>query len=284
VTAQGASAGTATITVSSPATTNYTAASATYSLTVNPKTNALNPLSYIDTGYLSGTIGSNTPIATGADGILGLYPGGSSSINVTDYNNAKSGYHMPTSDEWLGIIGTAAPNNLFTNTGNASQAVAIGSSTGLMNLTDFSYWDPSTVGTGVAYAVRFIGTDNCSVWKYEWINSTPNNQMTISSALIDYIGSQAAALTWLAANKTSLSWDITRTYSSTGYCNLSGTTMYDTSNAIHIITASPPPAGSNQNYRVGFGYNTSGSVGYTGSVYQFDLPQVMGYAVILFRD
>ena len=218
VTSQGATAGTATVTVSSTATTNYNAASATFTLTVNAKTASLNPLSNIaGTNISSSNDGAATSTATGPDG-SGLYNFSQLSAIAT----ANPGYHVPSSAEWFGIIPadwTSGYQSIYSFSGNRMiNGVEICSSGGVCTtLNDVSNWDNSG-GTSEVYAVRFVGTDYCSVWKYSYTGTS----LVISSEPIDYIANQSGAATWLAANKGSLSFSgstaKTINLSANGYC------------------------------------------------------------------
>lgn len=40
-------------------------------------------------------------------------------------------------------------------------------------ITDNSYWNAYSTGTDVRYAIRFLGTDYCSVWKYQTKDNGP---------------------------------------------------------------------------------------------------------------
>lgn len=51
-----------------------------------------------------------------------------------------------------------------------------------------SYWSAYTANSDVRYAIRFLGTPYCSVWKYQMLNgSTTNARLIISAKLIDKI-------------------------------------------------------------------------------------------------
>ena len=204
VTAQGASAGTATITVSSPATTNYTAASATYSLTVNAKTASMNPLSYVESTNISGSYGGASVYHSDATyGDKYQF----SQISTISTQAATENKHVPTQAEWLGIVpalwnttagaGQATLPNYATGS-SQSVSVAIGDGTGsTTTITDNSTWRNDWSSNTTMYAVRFIGTDHCSLWKYQYVSGTG---LTVSSMLIDYIATQADAATWLASH------------------------------------------------------------------------------------
>ncbi|MBQ4387146.1 MAG: hypothetical protein II822_06055, partial [Prevotella sp.] len=53
------------------------------------------------------------------------------------------------------------------------------------------------------HAIRFLGTDYCSAWKWEWSGST----LTISATLIGSVAnSESAASAWYSSNWSSLTW------------------------------------------------------------------------------
>ena len=189
VTAQGSTSGTATITVSSAASANYNAASATYTLTVNAKTASMNPLYYVDTQNVSSSYG-----AVGVTPYCAQGTGSNSYGDLYTYSQLSSisvnGYHVPTQAEWLGIVpalwnttagaGQATLPN-YTTGSNPTVSVAVGGSTGTVK--DKSVWYNDWPSNKTMYAVRFIGTDTCSLWKYQYVSGTG---LTVSSMLIDY--------------------------------------------------------------------------------------------------
>lgn len=69
-----------------------------------------------------------------------------------------------------------------------------------------SYWSSYTSGSRVRYAIRFLGTPYCSVWKYEVLDygeSNTNARLVISSRLIDQINPDETAK--LSAMMTTIS-------------------------------------------------------------------------------
>ena len=227
VTAQGASAGTATITVSSAASPNYNAASATYSLTVNAKTASMNPLSYVESTNISGTYGGAA--VRNSDATYGdLYQ--YSQISTINTQAATESKHVPTSAEWFGIVpadynsGSQTLPGYTTGT-SKSYTVDIGDGAGgTKTLADNSVWYNDWTGNQTMYAVRFVGTDHCSLWKYHWTGSG----LEISSMLIDYIDTTSAATTWLASNySTSITGLLssTNSFGACGYTHPSNTTL-----------------------------------------------------------
>ncbi len=221
VTAQGSTSGTATITVSSAASTNYNAASATFTLTVNDKTANMNPLYYVESTNISGNYGGATMNHT--DATYGdKYP--FSQISAINTQAANEGKHVPTESEWFGIV-PADYNSLgqrlpdYTTGSSMSCSVDIGDGAGgTKTLTDNSVWYNDWTDNQTVYAVRFVGTDHCSLWKYHWTGSG----LEISSMLIDYIDTTSAATTWLASNySTSITGSLSSTNSFGAYGRMS---------------------------------------------------------------
>ena len=227
VTAQGASAGTATVTVSSAASTNYNAASATFTLTVNAKTASMNPLYYVESTNVSGNYGGASNY-TYSGGDLYLF----NQISTINTQAATENKHVPTMNEWFGIVpadytGTyVSPANQtlpgYTTGTSKTYSVDIGDGAGsTKTVSDVSTWYNDWSSNQTMYAVRFIGTDHCSLWKYHWTGSG----LEISSMLIDYLDTASQAATWLSSNySTSISGTLssTNSFGALGYRDPSG--------------------------------------------------------------
>ena len=116
------------------------------------------------------------------------------SCDVTD-GTTDCTYHLGTKQEWQSIIpcpsddGSAAGNLLNTSWASGLRtepACVFGyDATTKAGITGKSYWNSTTTGTTKRYAIRFLDSDYCSVWKYEY----KNNMGIISSKLIDRISS-----------------------------------------------------------------------------------------------
>ena len=66
-------------------------------------------------------------------------------------------------------------------------------------ITDNSYWNAYTAGTDVRYAIRFLGTDHCSVWKYQVKDNGPFQGTTqyvlvVTAKIIDKLETTDASL------------------------------------------------------------------------------------------
>ena len=224
VTVKGVSTGTATITVSSAASTNYNAVSETYSVTVNSLDIGMNPLHYVadyNVNYDGGSTFSfssalNEGYYFSFNDALKYFTTSSNYSAATPtalngYNigtgSVISGWHLPSEEEVKSISPSTYEVSLSTYHGTVqSFNVVFGwNATTKAGITENSYWFNS--GSDV-YAVRYIGTDYCSVWKYSF--ATP---FTVSSTLIDMVDNSTDAATWIASNYASLTF--TDSYSET---------------------------------------------------------------------
>ena len=114
--------------------------------------------------------------------------------DIRDSSGSVYTYHLPTTREFASITGFVIENSIFSSTDIAASTVLnngttnkcrFGYSTTTRNsdVTDVSYW--SSVSSNVRYAIRFLGTDFCSVWRYK-IDSA-NGLLIISAKLINKI-------------------------------------------------------------------------------------------------
>jgi len=131
--------------------------------------------------------------------------------NTTGYNGWYAvgktiegvAYHLPTQMEWLSIV----PANNYTNSifGSYPSAGAVVTEVactfGYNNDTKYgsnpatptgtayqSYWSSYTNNSNIRYAIRFLGTDYCSVWKYQFVDiGSTSARLIISSKLINTI-------------------------------------------------------------------------------------------------
>ena len=67
------------------------------------------------------------------------------------------------------------------------------------NIRDYSYWNAYSTGTDVRYAIRFLGTDHCSVWKYQTKDNGPFEGTTqyvlvVTAKIIDKLETTDASL------------------------------------------------------------------------------------------
>ena len=67
------------------------------------------------------------------------------------------------------------------------------------NIRDYSYWNAYSTGTDVRYAIRFLGTDHCSVWKYQVkdngaFEGTTQYVLVVTAKIIDKLETTDASL------------------------------------------------------------------------------------------
>lgn len=119
-------------------------------------------------------------------------------------------YHLGTLTEWRSIIPCptvdAATTSDILNASYSSglktepQCVFGYNNDTKTGITGKSYWSSYTANSNKRYAIRFLDTDYCSVWKYEY----KNNMGIISAKLIDKISStDNSALTAMMTTITS---------------------------------------------------------------------------------
>ena len=187
-----------------------------------------------------------TANTTGYDGYLLPSP-------AKTVSNGELGatWHMPTVMEWLSIIpavyvsssnyahvfgtqisaGTVVNDPPCTFGYNNDTKYSNGTdNTSNMGIVYQSYWSSYTAGSHVRYAIRFLGTDYCSVWKYEYADygsSSTTSRLVISSRLINPIAAtNTTALADMMTTITNGSYDwsenetigaIQRTFYTVGY-------------------------------------------------------------------
>ena len=142
-------------------------------------------------------------------------------------------WHLPTIQELYSIMpvkaGTVSGNLLVASTFSAANT-ATPTAADIMTETECvfgwdattqggisprSYWGPA--GGSVRYAVRFIGTNYCSAWRYQWVDYSASAisqtaRVVITSRLIDKI--EASDVSSLASELNKMMTDAT--YWSTG--------------------------------------------------------------------
>lgn len=118
-------------------------------------------------------------------------------------NGGLDTYHLPIKSEWLSIVpAQGTDNSLWTKSGYTSSSILV--KFGYDDVTkqgvdDYSYW--VKVSNYEMRAIRFLGTDYCSAWKYVCDGT---GVMTIYATLIDKVNNNSSdASTWY----TNHSWD-----------------------------------------------------------------------------
>lgn len=161
--------------------------------------------------------------------------------NTTGYNGwyamGKSidgeSYHMPTQLEWASIIPAIYSNNIFGSYPTAGTVVTeipcvfsynndtrygAGNTSNPATPTGTafkSYWSSYTASSNVRYAIRFLGTDFCSVWKYQFVDKgSTSARLIISSKLINTISAENNdALVSMMSTITDASYNWSNDYS-----------------------------------------------------------------------
>ncbi len=128
---------------------------------------------------------------------------------ITDVNTVYK-YHLPVQKEWFSLL-PLADYNLFVagsyqpNGGlvaNAKTCIFGCNDETKTGIDDWSYWSTYTTAN-VRYAIRYLSTDYCSVWKYEFSGSV----LTITAKLIDRLEKNNSSLgstlsTYMSKNAT----------------------------------------------------------------------------------
>lgn len=106
-------------------------------------------------------------------------------------------YHLPSRKEWLSVVSSDEfwpIDDSETSTSNeggfkgSPQTCIFGyNAETKAGISDKAYWSTYTRGTYVRYAIRFLGTPHCSIWKYD----TTGSYVTITAKLIDYLAADA---------------------------------------------------------------------------------------------
>jgi len=111
------------------------------------------------------------------------------------------GWHLPVLAEWWSIVPGNSENIFGFDTGSGTYkasnvTVKFGYSDETQSgIADVSYW--KKISDAELHALRYLGTEYCSAWKYVWTN----NMLMISATLIDNVtASSDAASAWYTAN------------------------------------------------------------------------------------
>lgn len=192
-----------------------------YNVTCTNKDKRLNPLWYVAENNVKSynsstkvvTLETN-PAAAGSSQCYNWFDAiGYFSKQGTSYDEYWAGditdgstsfkYHLPCIKEWFSIAPvfytTDNLENMFATSANdpfvasgayTEPACVFGYSSATKTSTSYnSYWSTYTTAN-VRYAIRFLGTPYCSVWKYQFSGSV----LTITAKLIDYIAVGDASL------------------------------------------------------------------------------------------
>lgn len=208
-----------TIRVTCEATECYNAATTDFSLIINRGIDVkMNPLWYMAQYNMKKQYSTPTFAETGFDGHYFSWTDAMSyfAASTTSYSNYRNAskeygginYHLPVPGEWWSIV--PADGTIFMNYDNGSgtwkdayiSPIWGYNSDTKEGIVESSYW--KKVSNSVFHAIRFLGTDYCSAWKYEFKGgSTTSNPdyLEISATLIEKVNnSSTAAATWYNNN------------------------------------------------------------------------------------
>ena len=120
-----------------------------------------------------------------------------------DSGDKFNGWHLPSQAEWWSISPGGDLTNIWTfdssGTGTykaSNQTVVFGYNPETQaGIPEASYW--KTISSTELHALRFLGTEYCSAWKYVWTG----NEMTVYATLVGAIdNTSAAAASWYASH------------------------------------------------------------------------------------
>jgi hypothetical protein len=139
------------------------------------------------------------------------------------WNNALniniSGYHLPSNQEWFGIV-PQAPGyvrfNATTSYDNITENVIVQGDPITMTSDFRTPKSPSLT----SYALRYKGTDMVSAWKYEYVSNSNNTHLKITSRIV----APSVTINDIANNafwSTNTGNDVVRYFPASGYFKLS---------------------------------------------------------------
>ena len=210
----------------------------------------MNPLWYVATGNMTAAT------TMGTSESLQLYTWANAMSNFSSSSASKTAYykgnktitgqdgtwHLPIRGEWLSILPaegtyyepTLANINLLDGYRTyTNQDIIFGFNAETKGgISESSYWKKVD---GNMHAVRFLGTNYCSAWKYEFTGtgtSSSPKRLKIYAKLIEIVEDNSeAASAWYTANWSTLTFDddtsVIRDFYSCGYKNsASGSTNH----------------------------------------------------------
>ncbi|MBQ4386733.1 MAG: hypothetical protein II822_03930, partial [Prevotella sp.] len=220
-----------------------------------------------------------------------------SSTSYSSYTNAsksisgQSGtWHLPVQAEWHSIVPGANTNiwgYVSSSSTTAYKSAYITPKWGYNSTTKAGVSESSWfkyVSATELHAIRFLGTDYCSAWKWVWSSGT----LTISATLIGNVtNSESAASAWYSSNWSSLTWGnndskgaVQRSFYARGYANSSNLSSGTASSA-------SDNAGSSGGYWSATESNGSSAwilYFYSGIAGVYGDSKSYGFSVRLFRD
>ena len=213
-----------TIRVTCAATDCYSEATVDFALTINRGLDIkMNPLWYVAQYNVGNKAGTDFAMSYDDAYIFSWADAMSRfAAQTTSYSNYKNAgkninginYHLPVRAEWLSIVPSSNTNLWTYDSGSGTYMNAYtqpkwGYNTATKaGITESSYW--KKISDTEIRAIRFLGTDYCSVWKYELLGgftSTSHGYMRVSATLIERVeNSSAAASTWYTNNINNVTW------------------------------------------------------------------------------
>lgn len=182
----------------------------------------MSPLWYVATGNMTGatTMGTGISSSLFSWGDAMSYFSSDGASKTAYYNGNKtitgqegSTWHLPVLGEWWSIVpleGLYADGVTVLNLDGpmtSAKPVIFGyNAETKAGFTDYSYW--KNISAKEVHAIRFLGTDYCSAWKYKLFGSgtsTDPYYVVVSTILIDYV-TIADASTWYTNNFASLTF------------------------------------------------------------------------------
>ena len=191
-----------------------------------------------------------------------------------------AGYHLPVQDEWRSIVPGLDSNDIFGFSQNGDPGNAFGLNDAIncvwgynastrSGVDDKSYWHREDDGlVKIVYALRYLGTPYCSVWKYELRNAAASNTwdntdygfLRITSRLIDDVNLNNSSNFSSELSLTQTCSDYISDYSwESHFTDLTGLGEYSGNDEVH---------GAVRRTFYARGYNRSGTNGSTPDIYE----------------
>lgn len=199
----------------------YATATATYTLTITrAMIVGMNPLYYVSENPIFDFGGTswasyNTGYFFSWDDAMAKFAAQATSYDT--YRTASKGpnnqWHLPIQSEWWSIVPSVSQANIWSydNGSGTLKSAYISPKWGYNSetkagISETSYW--KYVSSTELHAIRFLGTEYCSAWKYELLgsfNSTNYGCLRISATMIEIVDGDAAA-TWYSSNFDSVTF------------------------------------------------------------------------------
>jgi hypothetical protein len=289
-----------TITVTCAANDCYNTASATYDLDIEGSFDIkMNPLWYMaqynvknSTGTEMATTNDAGYYFTWPDAISRLTSGSDYSVYTNGHKQFTGGasgesdyyWHMPCYKELLCIFpATYNTSNIMSYSGakTVTNVIFGYNTTTKAGITDNSYWVKHS--STEIHAIRFLGTDYCSAWRYVW----GSNSLTVYATLINKIANASDASTWYNDNWNTVTFGespsmyaVKRVIYASGGINSgkpSGTTATEGHNSFCRLWTASTADGSNQ----AWSFRAGPTEIYTASYTRSGGP---GYVIRMFKD